>query len=60
MRGPMTHHRCDCEDRVIALENEIEELTARLARVERLTIADYDAEECLPIVIGDPDEDDGA
>lgn len=56
----MTHHRCDCEDRVIALENEIEELTARLARVERLTIADYDAEECLPIIIGDPDENDGA
>lgn len=55
----MTHHRCDCEDRVIELENEIEELTARLARVERLTIAEYDYEECLPLVTGDHDEDDG-
>lgn len=51
---------CNCEDRILSLEADLEELTARLERVERLTIAGYDAEECLPIVIGDRDglEDD--
>lgn len=52
---------CTCQDRVIALETEIEELTTRIERLERLTVASYDAEECLPIIIGDDSEDeDGA
>lgn len=54
----MTQHRCDLEDRVVELENEVETLLARVERLERMIVADYDAEECLPIIIGDPHDED--
>lgn len=57
MKGPMSNH-CNCEDRVVELENEIEGMLARVERLERMIVADYDAEECLPIIIGDPHDED--